>query len=284
MIDYGLPVLFCLFMWWFSTGLVIYLDGLPQRTFRWSLLGASLAMAAGFYGLARCSGDTSISGAYISFTCGLVIWGWHEMSFLMGVVTGPRRAACPAGARGIRRFRYAVDAILYHELAILLTAVLMIGATWGGANQIGVATFMILWVMRLSAKLNIFFGVLNLTEELLPEQIQYLKTYFSKKPMNLFFPVSIMASTYVAVLLAQHALAPEATDFERAGYVFLTTLMALAILEHWLLVLPIHVEKLWSWSLNSRRGDDPFESIESPVLDLALVHALPAPGKIKIDR
>jgi putative photosynthetic complex assembly protein 2 len=283
MTEYALPVLYCLFMWWFSTGLVIYLDGLPRRTFRWSLLGASLAMAAGFYGLGRSSTDTSIAGAYMAFTCALVIWGWHEMSFLMGVVTGPRRTACPPGARGLRRFRYAVDAILYHELAIVFTACLMIALTWGGANQVGAATFLILWVMRLSAKLNVFFGVLNLTEEILPEQIQYLKTYFRKKPMNLFFPFSIMASTYVAVLLVQHAFAPGATAFERAGYVFLATLMALAILEHWLLVLPIHVEKLWSWSINSRRADGPFECIESPAFDLALAHAIPAPAAIKID-
>jgi putative photosynthetic complex assembly protein 2 len=284
MMDYGLPVLFCLFMWWFSTGLVIYLDGLPPWTFRLSLLGASVAMAAGFYGLGRSSGDTSIAGAYIAFTCALLVWGWHEMSFLMGIVTGPRRAPCPPGATGLRRFRYALDAILYHELAILLTAVLILAVTWGGANQVGAATFMILWVMRLSAKLNIFFGVLNLTEEFLPEQIQYLKTYFKKKRMNFLFPVSIMASTYVAVLLAQQAMAPEATDFARAGNVFLATLLALAILEHWLLVLPVPVEKLWSWGMSSRRGDGPFKSIESPALDLALVQALPAPVTIKIDR
>jgi putative photosynthetic complex assembly protein 2 len=284
MIDYGLPVLFCLFMWWFSTGLVIYLDGLPQWTFRWSLLGASLAMAAGFYGLGRSAGDTSIFGAYMAFTCALVVWGWHEMSFLMGVVTGPNRAPCPSGARGLSRFGYAVSAILYHELAIILTAGLIVALTWGGANQVGAATFMILWVMRLSAKLNIFFGVLNLTEEFLPDQIQYLKTYFKKKRMNLFFPFSIMASTYVAVLLGQHAFAADASDFERAGYIFLTTLMALAILEHWLLVLPLPVEKLWNWSMSSHRGDDPFKSIEGPALDLALLHALPAPVKIKIDR
>ncbi|TVQ74779.1 MAG: DUF3623 family protein, partial [Chromatiaceae bacterium] len=32
MIQYGLPILYVVFLWWFSTGAIIYLDGLPQRT------------------------------------------------------------------------------------------------------------------------------------------------------------------------------------------------------------------------------------------------------------
>ena len=40
--DHGLPVLYALFVWWFSTGLILYLDGLPRRTFRWSMLGATV--------------------------------------------------------------------------------------------------------------------------------------------------------------------------------------------------------------------------------------------------
>ena len=36
------PVLYALFVWWFSTGLILYLDRLPRHTFRWSLLGAKV--------------------------------------------------------------------------------------------------------------------------------------------------------------------------------------------------------------------------------------------------
>jgi hypothetical protein len=39
MSQYALPVLFALFLWWFSTGAILYLDGLPQRTFKWSMAG-----------------------------------------------------------------------------------------------------------------------------------------------------------------------------------------------------------------------------------------------------
>lgn len=290
MIDYGLPIFYCLFAWWFSTGLVIYLDGLSPRTFKWSLLAAGLVAAASLYGLSRSSANMSLGGAYVAFTCALAIWGWHEMSFLMGVVTGPRRLPCPPTATGPRRFRYALEAILYHELAILGTAALVLALTAGGGNQVGAMTFVILWAMRLSAKLNIFFGVRNLTEEFLPERISYLKTYFKKSPMNPFFPFSVIASTLIALLLATRAVAPGASDFERVGDTLLATLMTLATVEHWLLVLPIPVEKLWGWGMRSRRGEggvmqSQVNSLDKSRLELAALclFGAPAPTDLPID-
>jgi putative photosynthetic complex assembly protein 2 len=256
-VDYGLPVLYALFVWWFSTGLILYLDGLPARTFRWSMLGATALLAAALYGLARSSGEPTVAGAYTAFTCALLIWGWHEISFLMGVVTGPRRIACPPGCRGRRHLVHAIQAILHHELAILATAVLVSALTWGGANQVGTWTFLLLWGMRISAKLNVFLGVPNLTEEFLPAHLHYLRSYLAKKPMNLLFPVSVTAATVIAAELVQRALAPDADAFEVAGYTFLGALMALAILEHWFLVLPLPDAALWSWALRSREQPRP---------------------------
>ena len=54
----------------------------------------------------------------------------------------PARRAAAAGAR----FGHAVAAILYHELAILATAALVVALTWGAPNQIGTWTFLMLWV------------------------------------------------------------------------------------------------------------------------------------------
>ena len=84
-----------------------------------------------------------------------MIWGWHEMSFLLGFVTGSRREACAGGCRGWRHFWHATQAILHHELAIAATAVVMVALTWGGANQVGLWTFLVLWVMR-SARSSTF--------------------------------------------------------------------------------------------------------------------------------
>lgn len=252
MAAYGLPVAYALFVWWFSTGLILWLDGLPPRTYRRSLLAATAVALLALYGLAAGSTDASVGGAYLAFTCGVLVWGWHELSFLMGFVTGSRRTACPAGCAGWRHFVHATQTVLHHELAILATAVLVAAITWGGANQVGAWTFLVLWAMRVSAKLNLFLGVPNLAEELLPAHLDHLKSYLAKRPMNLLFPVSVTVATVVTALLALEAVAAGAAPFDVAAFTFLAALMALAVVEHWFLVLPVPDTALWRWALGSR--------------------------------
>jgi putative photosynthetic complex assembly protein 2 len=252
--DHILPVLYTLFLWWFSTGLIVWLDGLPPRTFRWSLTGATILATVGLYGLSASASDTSVTGAFTAFTCGLIIWGWNEISFLMGLITGPRREATSPGTTGWLRLRHAVEAIAYHELAIAASAALVVAMTWNAPNQIGTWTFLILWAMRLSAKLNVFLGVPNLSTEFLPDHLRYLESFFRKRPMNCLFPVSVTLSTIAALMLAQAAGAPGNSGFETAGFTFLATLVTLALLEHWLLVLPLPAANLWNWYLG-RRAD-----------------------------
>ncbi|MGI3776621.1 MAG: DUF3623 family protein, partial [Janthinobacterium lividum] len=118
---------------------------------------------------------------------------------------------------------------------------------------VGMWTFMVLWWMHQSAKLNVFLGVRNLNEEFLPEHLQFLRSFLTKKPMNLLFPVSITVSTVILVRLVDAAITPGVTRFDAAGFCFLSVLMALAVLEHWLLVLPLPAAALWGWSLSSRK-------------------------------
>jgi putative photosynthetic complex assembly protein 2 len=243
--------LFALFVWWFSTGVIIYLDGLPRKTFKWSFLGGTLMMVAALWGLVATRNDTSIAGAYLAFTWGTLAWGWQEMSFYMGYVTGPRRTPCPEGCSGLRHFGHAIQTSLYHELAVIVAAVTVVALTWGGTNQIGTWTFLIMWWMHQSAKLNVFFGVRNLSEEFLPEHLQFLRSFLTKKPMNAFFPISVSVSTVITTLLFERAFAADASEFTAIGFTFVAFLMALAILEHWLLVLPFP-SKIWDWGLRSR--------------------------------
>lgn len=251
-VTYVGPVLFALFAWWFSTGAVIYLDNLPRRTFRWSMLAATIVLLAALLGLAASAADTSVFGAYASFSCGLLIWAWQEISFYTGYVTGPRKHACREGCSGFAHFGHALQASLYHELAIVATAAVIVASTYGTPNQTGTWTFMVLWWMHESARLNVFLGVRNLNAEFLPEHLRYLKSFFVKKSMNLLFPVSVSVSLVAATLLTQAALAADAGPPLAAGYTFLSTLMILAILEHWFLVLPLPSAALWTWSLKSR--------------------------------
>jgi hypothetical protein len=69
--------------------------------------------------------------------------------------------------------------------------------------------------------------------------------------MNMFFPLSVTASTICAVNLTTKAIAPGATPFEATGYAMLATLMVLAIVEHWFLVTPFDANALWQWGVKS---------------------------------
>jgi putative photosynthetic complex assembly protein 2 len=247
------PVLFALFVWWFSTGAIIYLDGLPTRTFKWSMLGATAALAAGFYGLWASSTDTSPSGAYVAFASALAVWAWHEISFYMGYVTGPRQHACKDGCSGWAHLGHAVQVSLWHEVAIIASFVVIAAMTWGTPNEIGLWTFVILWWMHESARLNVVLGVRNVSAHFLPDHLAYLRSFLNQKPMNFLFPFSVTISTVILGLLVAEA-ATAADPFRQAGFTFLATMMALAILEHWFLVLPVPAEAIWNWSMKSREA------------------------------
>ena len=249
---FALPAVYAVLLWWVSTGVILYLDGLPRPTHRWSMLAVAAAAAGSIAALALSAGETSTSGAFVAFTAAVLAWALPETAFLMGFVTGSRRVALPAGSKGWRRFRYAVQSIDHHEAMIALTALAVWAATAGGANTVGLSTFLILWVMRLSAKLNIFLGVPNVAEAFLPAHLDYLKSYFRKRSMNLLFPLSVSASTAVAALLFSGAAAaphPAATT----AAMLLGSLLTLAILEHLLMVTPLPSERLWNWGFRSRQ-------------------------------
>jgi putative photosynthetic complex assembly protein 2 len=107
--------------------------------------------------------------------------------------------------------------------------------------------------MRISAKLNIFLGVPNLTDEFLPARLGYLKSYFRKCDTNLLFPVCITASTLVAIALAHKALLSEGAA--AGGFALLFALTALAILEHVFMVVPLPDAILWRWALPSKNNE-----------------------------
>ncbi len=252
---YAYPAIYALFVWWFSTGLIILLDNLNPRTFRWSMSAGTVVFAVALYRLGATSGDVTLTGAYAAFTYAVLAWGWQEMSFFMGYVTGPRRTACASGCAGPAHFLHGVEACLYHELAIIVTAMVIVAVTWGAPNQVGLWTFMLLWGMRQSAKLNFFLGVLNLGEQFIPAHLAYLKSFVRQRPMNFLMPFSITGGTIVTTLLVRRAIEPGIDATQAAGLTFLITMLGLAVLEHWVLVLPLPFEKLWSWVLRLRRMD-----------------------------
>ncbi len=250
-----LPAVYTLVIWWASTALIVFFDLLPPRTFPWTFGGLSLALLGSLAGVYATRDDTSITGVYIAFACGMVAWGWQIAGFYMGIITGPRRSACPADARGMRRFRYGVGVVLYHEIATVGVGILILLLTGTGKNAFALWSYEVLCVMHLLAKLNVFFGVRNLSEAFVPMHARYLCSYFRRRPMNEIFPLSITLATILMVVLAQQALAAGAPAYAVAGYTMLTTIVALGALELWLLVVPIPLP-LWDWvvTLTARYG------------------------------
>ena len=263
-----LPAVFAIFIWWFSTGVILLLDNLPRTTFRWSIVLSSLLAGGALLGLAHTAGQTTEAGAYCAFTCALLVWGWHELTFLTGWLTGPRKIASPAGLTGWPRFSQAVAAILWHEIGILAMGAAIVAITWNAPNQVGTWTFAVLWIMRTSAKLNLFLGVRNLSEEFLPPHLKYLQSFFRRRKMNLLFPLSVTAATAVAAMMVAAALRAPAA--EAVGLVLVTTMLALAILEHWLLVLPLPSTALWRWAM---RQPAPEPAAPRPDNEDILLHA-----------
>ena len=254
-----LPVIFAVLVWWFGTALVFLLDQLPRRSFRWTMAGASAALVGALYGVVALADDVSVPGAYMGFVCGVLVWAWGEIGFLTGLVTGPSREPCPPGAEGWVRFLAALRTILHHELAILGLGLVLLALLWDAPNQVALHTYLVLWVMRQSAKINIYLGARNLGEGMLPPHLAHLASYFRRGTMNLLFPISVTGGTIAVVLLVQNGLG--AGEFEAVGATLLAALMALAVIEHWFLMLPLPLDGLWTWG---RPGQAPTRKTPCP--------------------
>lgn len=250
--QFALGALFATVLWWMATGIILYLDGLPARTHAASLAGATLLAALALAGVAACLDRQTVAGAYCAFACAIALWGWIELSFLTGFITGPRRTACARGCGGVAHAWHATEAVLYHELLILAVGVVLALVTRDRANPVALQTFAVLWVMRLSAKFNLFLGVRNLGEAFLPEHLAYLTSFLRRRSMNALFPVSMIAGAAGAALIGRAGLNAGATPCETTSAGLLSALLALAVVEHGFMMLPLSLDALWSWGFRSR--------------------------------
>ena len=248
---YTVPPIYAAFVWWFSTGAVLLLVGRSERFGRSRAFLALGLLAGSLGGLALTAGDTSIGGAYAAFTCTILLWGAQEIAFLAGWLTGPRPQPCPVGAIGSKRFGLALQAILYHEFALLACGAAIVALTWSSPNQVGLWTFAALWVLRQSAKINLFLGVPVTNDELMPDTVRFLKTFFTCGPVSAFFPVSVTLATAVLVIMIQRIAEVAVTPFEIVSLTLVSTLFALGVVEHWFMLLPLPAITLWGWGMCS---------------------------------
>jgi putative photosynthetic complex assembly protein 2 len=243
-----LPILITVLAWWISTGLILLLVRLPRRLHNGLLIGfAGLAILSvwGLIGSAQRASELTI---YCGFFCALTIWGWHEASFLMGKITGPRPLPCPEGVVGWRRFSYATGTLIYHEIALFVTCLILAAATFGAPNQMGVWTFLALFVLRLSAKFNIFLGVPNLTQEFFPDHLAHLKTYLPTRAMNPLMPASLLCAALAILYLLSLLGDLNPGDPLAIKLTILITLIGLGALEHVFMITPLPDAALWRWA------------------------------------
>ncbi|MCF4126301.1 putative photosynthetic complex assembly protein PuhE [Methylobacterium sp. SyP6R] len=253
MSDYAAPIVYAVVIWWFLTGAILWLNHRPRRTHAWSFGATTVALFGALWVIAWSTTQESEAGAYAAFTAALIVWGWQEMAFYMGYVAGPRRTPGSATDRGLARFGAAAATNLWHEAAIILGFAAIAWLTAGGPNRMALWTYLVLWGMNLSARLNLFLGVRNLHAEFLPEHLRYLGSFFRRAPMNALFPVAMILATGFLLVLLHPAVTESASAFKRSGHTMMATLMALAILEHGFLMLPLPSAALWGWGLPARR-------------------------------
>jgi len=261
--EFALPLLFATVLWFVATGFVLWLDKLPSHTWPVSITLASVASGFAMGGIIATAEETSAWAAYVAFACALVLWGWHELSFLMGFVTGPNRNPCPPDARGWRRFRLAASTLIYHEVAMFVCLLVMAAATWGKPNQTATLTFLLLFVMRLSAKFNIFAGVPHLSTEMMPDHMRYLASYFRIAPPRWFFILSVSGIAVLAAWLADLALSSRGGI--ATGYALAFALVALASLEHGFLVVPWQDTAIFRWAMPEQARQRLQKSTNEPV-------------------
>ncbi|SFJ85707.1 putative photosynthetic complex assembly protein PuhE [Jannaschia pohangensis] len=259
-----IAALVALFAWWFSTGAILLLVrrsdiSAPDAHGRSVVLTVPF-LALGVAALVVSAEAHTVANVYLSFAAVLLIWGWIELAFLAGVVTGPERRPCPPGLSSGTRFLRAWTTVSHHELALLIGFFAVVIVTVPAENTIALWSYGLLLAARISAKLNLFFGVPHINTEFVPRPLAHLKSYFRTGPITAAFPIGVVALCLTTAWFGAQ-LAAATSPAETVGFALLTALAGLAALEHWLMVIPLPDAKLWSWMMPAptthHEGTDP---------------------------
>ena len=247
-----IAAVFAIFSWWFFTGIILLIVRRADRS-GGAAHGASVVLgtpflALGIAGLVISATSLSVVNVYIAFLSVLLIWGWIELAFLSGIITGPERRECPENMTGWARFVRAWHTLSHHELLLLCGLLVVTVTTTGSDNTFGFWSYFILFTARISAKLNLFFGVPRINTEFVPKPLQHLKSYFRQGNVTAVFFIGVTFLSLATACIGERLLSAETAPMT-AGFALLFALAALATLEHWLMVIPLPDAKLWRWML-----------------------------------
>ena len=78
--DVWIPALSALFVWWFSTGVILLVVRRADRSgghaHRLAVIAGLPLVAVGIVGVAHSIDHTGVAGAYIGFLSAVALWGW----------------------------------------------------------------------------------------------------------------------------------------------------------------------------------------------------------------
>jgi putative photosynthetic complex assembly protein 2 len=256
--------------WWVATGLVLALARAGNRYFKTVMALASGVAMLGAFGLIATHDDGTPLSAYIGFFSALALWAWHETTFLIGLVTGPRRISAGDAPREKTRFRAAFLTVRDHELALLGTVLGLVWFMGDALNTTGLLAFILLWVMRISTKLNIYLGARHAISDMLPDRLSYLKSYFRTDRTSGWFYVSLTGTAALLGWLV-YAAATATNSHDAVKWTLLASFAALAFIEHLFLVLPVRDSALWGWAMGKAKKKPTDKNRDHP----AMLHTTP---------
>ncbi len=243
-----------LMLWWMSTGLILLAvrraDQAGGRAFHGLICWGLPFLVLGAVAVMQSVQALTVAGMYIGFAGALCIWGWIEMTFLTGLVTGPRKLPMTAQTPG-ERFAQAWGVVAYHETLLLIGFLGIVLATIGQPNPIAAWTYGMLLFARVLAKLNLFNGVPGINTDAVPTPLSHITSYFRTSDPSWVFPLSVTVLSLFTAFWVER-LVHAATDASAVMFAFLSALTALALLEHWMMLIPLADTKLWRWMMPDR--------------------------------
>lgn len=247
-------IIVALCAWWIGTGVILLAvrraDVAGGGFF--GLVCAGLPfLLFGLVGIPAAASDASVWGVYGGFFAALSLWGWIELSFMSGIITGPNRAPLAAGTHGWARVWSAWWAVAWHELLLLSAFLFALAVSQGAPNAMGAWTFGVLYAARVLAKLNLFLGVPGINLEAVPRTLSHIPSYFRQGDPSALFPFTIIVLSLATALWVSR-LAAAASPEEMVTFGLLAALTGLALIEHWMMLLPMADTKLWRWLMPDR--------------------------------
>jgi putative photosynthetic complex assembly protein 2 len=253
-----IAALAALFLWWSATGVLLWrvhwADRRGEAHHIWSVLLSLPLLFGGVLATHATLDDASPQGVWVAFVAALAIWGWVELAFLSGIITGPNTSVCPDGISGWPRFRAAFLTVAWHEIVLLSLLVTLLALSLDKANSFAFWTFLLLFGARISAKLNLFLGAPYINFDFLPRPLSHLSGYFRQGPVSAFFPLSVTLLAFTVGCFIERLWRARQMQDDGAiiGFTMLTILAALALLEHWFMVWRVRDDKLWRWMITAR--------------------------------